>query len=326
MSTFTTGNEIVDAMATMQITGNVIPQIWYKQIRKETGKPDLLAIVLLADIVYWYRPQEVRDETTGQIIGYRKRIAEDLFQRSYDQFANMFGESKRSVQEAIVRLERIGVIRRVFRTIEFNGSKYNNVLYIELFPERLFELTYPKDSNGAVTQKRNRHDTFKGLHPRNNADCTTQECKAPYEKTGEGIPESGRQITKNTTDITTEIILSSSIVPLDLENDEDDDELKKRIGYRKAFEEYQDTAAVLYEEICKDSNSDIAESITEKSFLELCKNITEYSAPIRNLSAYIRTCLSNMAACQKVRRKNPFNRHIKQGYDIAELEKNILAN
>ena len=323
MSTFTTGNEIVDAMATMQITGNVIPQIWYKQIRKETGKPDLLAIVLLADIVYWYRPQEVRDETTGQIIGYRKRIAEDLFQRSYDQFANMFGESKRSVQEAIVRLERIGVIRRVFRTIEFNGSKYNNVLYIELFPKRLFELTYPKDSNGAVTQKRNRHGTFKGLHPRNNAVCTSQECKAPYEKTGEGIPKSVRQITKNTTENTTEIISSSSIVPL--ENDEED-ELKKRIGYKKAFEEYKDTAAVLYEEICKSINTDIAESITEYSFRELCKSISEYSAPIRNLSAYIRTCLSNMAAGQRIKKINSFNRHLKQGYDMAELEKSILAN
>ena len=323
MSTFTTGNEIVDAMATIKITGNVIPQIWYQQIRKETGKPDLLAIVLLADIVYWYRPQEVRDETTGQIIGYRKRIAEDLLQRSYDQFANMFGESKRSVQEAIVRLERIGVIRRVFRTIEFNGSKYNNVLYIELCPERLFELTYPEDSNGAVTQIRNRYSILKGLHPRNNADCDTQECKEPYEKTWEGIPKSVRQITKNNTEITTEIISSSSTVPLD---DEEDDELKKRIGYRKAFYEYADTAAVLYDELQKDSNSDIAESITEKSFFELCKSITEYSAPIRNLSAYIRTCLSNMAAGQKVRRKNPFNRHINQGYDMAEIEKNILAN
>ncbi|MCI7790033.1 MAG: hypothetical protein MR531_04520 [Lachnospiraceae bacterium] len=322
MSTFTTGNEIVDAMASMQITGNVIPQIWYRQIQKDTGKPDLLAIALLADIVYWYRPQEVRDEITGQITGYRKRIAEDLLQRSYDQFAMMFGESKRSVQEAIVRLERIGVIKRVFRTIQFNGSRYNNVLYIELFPKRLFEITYPKGSLEAVTKKCNRCDVKNGLHLQKNADSVTQDCKHTYEKMGEGIQKNGRQITKNITEITTEIISSSSISP---PTDEDDDDFKKQIGYKKAFAVYKDTATALYEEIRSDRSIDKAD-LTEQSFMELCRNVSEYSAPIRNLRPYIRTCLTNMEAGKKVKRKNSFNSHLKQGYDMAELEKNILAN
>lgn len=320
--TFTTGNEIVDAMASMQITGNVIPQIWYRQIQKDTGKPDLLAIALLADIVYWYRPQEVRNEVTGQITGYRKRITEDLFQRSYDQFASMFGETKRSVQEAIVRIEKLGVIKRVFRTVEFNGSRYSNVLYIELFPKRLFELTYPKGDIDTLTKKRNRYHTNNGIHPRKIGESTAQECEHPYEKTEESTPKSGRQITKNTKEITTEIILSSSKSP----SQDDEDDFKKRIDYQRAYMLYGDTAEVIHDELCKNSNSDIAVIVTKQSFAELCKNILEYASPIRNLSAYIRTCLLNMAAGQKITQTNSFNQHMEQEYNMDELEERILAN
>ena len=54
-------NTIVDQMANIVITGNVIPQNWYRAIVKPTGKPYVEAIMILADIVYWYRPTEVRD-------------------------------------------------------------------------------------------------------------------------------------------------------------------------------------------------------------------------------------------------------------------------
>ena len=61
---FETGCSAVDRMGKLQITGNIIPVAWYQTIRKETGKPNLNAIIILADIVYWYRPIEVRDEAS----------------------------------------------------------------------------------------------------------------------------------------------------------------------------------------------------------------------------------------------------------------------
>lgn len=72
-SDFTTGNRTVDRMSRINITGNIIPAAWYKTIRKSTGKPYLNAIVILSDIVYWYRAAEIRDEGSGQFIGFRKR-------------------------------------------------------------------------------------------------------------------------------------------------------------------------------------------------------------------------------------------------------------
>ena len=65
-----TGNQIVDKMMQLGISGNIIPNSWYKTIRYESGKPNLVAITLLSDIVYWYRPQEKRDELTGETIGF----------------------------------------------------------------------------------------------------------------------------------------------------------------------------------------------------------------------------------------------------------------
>ena len=138
-----TGNASVDALAEMNISGNVTPVNWYKTILRENGKPYLLAICVLSEIVYWYRPVEVRDEHSGMTIGYRKKFREDLLQKTYNDFAEQFGESRRSVKAAFDRLEEIGVIRREFRNVETNsGMVLNNVMYIDLCVDKLYTCTY----------------------------------------------------------------------------------------------------------------------------------------------------------------------------------------
>ena len=47
MGYLSSGNQTVDAMGSLNITGNVIPTIWYKTILKENGKLYLLAIAIL---------------------------------------------------------------------------------------------------------------------------------------------------------------------------------------------------------------------------------------------------------------------------------------
>ena len=134
---FNTGNKIVDAMQGISITGNIIPAAWYRRITRENGKPHLLAINLLADIVYWYRPTEIRNEQTGVLEGYKKKFSADLLQRSYADIAEFFGCSKVEATRAVVTLEQLGVIQREFRTLVINGVRCNNVLFIKLLPERL---------------------------------------------------------------------------------------------------------------------------------------------------------------------------------------------
>lgn len=153
MGYLSSGNPIVDAMGTMNITGNVVPTIWYRTVLKENGKPYLLAIAILADIVYWYRPTEVRDQNSGQITGWKKRFSEDILRQSYQYYAELFGESKKTVKTAIDRLEELKVVKRDFRTVSFGeGLISNNVMYLELIPSKVYELTYPEEEPGMDRQ------------------------------------------------------------------------------------------------------------------------------------------------------------------------------
>ncbi len=155
-----TGNASVDAIATMAITGNVIPATWYKTITTASGKADLAAINILSDVLYWYRPSEIRDEATGDIIAYRKRFSADLLQRSYDQLAEHFGLSKRQAKDAVVRLEELGAVRRVFRNVDCGAGMMGNVMFIAIDPAQVLELTYPDQSDDLdpMAKKRHRYD------------------------------------------------------------------------------------------------------------------------------------------------------------------------
>ena len=95
----------VKAMRDMHISGNIVPMQWLKALTFENGKPDFPSILILSDIVYWYRPSEVRDERTGAVIGFKKKFAEDLLRRSYSDLEQTFGISKKQAQHSLKRLE-----------------------------------------------------------------------------------------------------------------------------------------------------------------------------------------------------------------------------
>ncbi len=85
-------------------------------------------------------------------MGYSKRFSSDLLQRSYDQLAELFGCSKGQATDAIVYLEKMGVVQRVFRTQNINGVICSNILYLQLDVTQLKALTYPEEtSQGEVS-------------------------------------------------------------------------------------------------------------------------------------------------------------------------------
>lgn len=181
------GNEIVDMVGRISITGNIIPQIWYKTITHPSGKPYLEAIVILSDIVYWYRPTEVRDERTGEVIAYRKRFKADLLQRSYVDLAQQFGISKREATNAVVALEKIGVVRRHLRTIDVNGTKMANVLFLELVPKALLALTCGEVT--PITFKSDTSHVQKGHLSRSEVTPLTFKSETNTENTTENTTE-----------------------------------------------------------------------------------------------------------------------------------------
>lgn len=155
--------DAVTAIGQISFTGNVTPANWWRHITLPSGRPDQTAITLLSEIVYWYRPAEVRNETTGELTGYRKRFHGDKLQRNYQAFADQFGFSKREATDALKRLRDAGLITLELRTINTTaGSVMSNVLFIGVNPGAIAHITstikeVPQDNKTgtAITLKRN---------------------------------------------------------------------------------------------------------------------------------------------------------------------------
>ncbi|HGP2816258.1 TPA: replication protein [Salmonella enterica] len=150
--------ESVMAIGQINFTGNVTPANWWRHIKLPSGRPDQTAITLLSEIVYWYRPAEVRDETTGALTGYRKRFRGDKLQRSYQAFADQFGFGKRETTDALKRLRDAGLITLELRSVDapgLDGVKMHNVLFVEPVVERIADITNPPSDGTTPTAKRN---------------------------------------------------------------------------------------------------------------------------------------------------------------------------
>ncbi len=143
--------KVVDTIGQMHFEGNITPIVWFKHIKFASGKADTISIAILSDIVYWYRPTIVRDEQTGLPLGNKKKFKADLLQKSYQEYANLFGLTKLQVVRSIERLEKLGLIRRVLRNVTIPSGILSNVLFIELIPDALRLITFSsKSSNGEV--------------------------------------------------------------------------------------------------------------------------------------------------------------------------------
>ncbi len=131
----------VKNIGSLNFEGNVTPIEWFSHIRLPNNKPDLVSIILLSDIVYWYRPTTLRDECSGKIISYRKKFKSDLLQKSYNDLEDLFRLTKDQIKKSLQRLEQLNLIKRVFRHINSQGSSLANVMFIQIFPEQISKIT-----------------------------------------------------------------------------------------------------------------------------------------------------------------------------------------
>lgn len=138
----------VSAIGSLNFEGNIIPIEWFKHIRLPNNKPDLISIFILSDIIYWYRPITIRDELSGRIISYRKKFKSDLLQKGYKDLEEMFGLSRDQIRDSLQRLEKLELIKRIFRNINSQGVSLANVMFIQIFPNKIAEISEKKVSIG----------------------------------------------------------------------------------------------------------------------------------------------------------------------------------
>ena len=137
-----TRNKVVNEISKINFQGNIIPKNWYKVLVNEKGKPNLKAITLLSEIVYWYRASEKRSENTSTV-KYAVKFHADKLQLSYSKIEAEFGFTKEESRAAFEFLESFGLVTREYRTITIDGGVLNNRMYLEPNPDRIKEVTFP---------------------------------------------------------------------------------------------------------------------------------------------------------------------------------------
>ncbi|KPU55810.1 DnaD domain-containing protein [Bacillus wiedmannii] len=192
-------NKKVLKIGQINFRGNVIDHGWFKTLTLDNGKPNIVAITILGEFVYWYKPTEVRIEESSQI-QYKQKFKADMLQKSYQQLADSFGFTKRQVKEACDFLKELGLIKIEFRTIFVNGTRCNNVMYVEPIPEMIQKISVMYWGNDTPpTLKRNRAITSESkrvLHSKGTPS---------YNETEEPLTLERKTNTEITTNITTEI-------------------------------------------------------------------------------------------------------------------------
>ncbi|OAK20819.1 hypothetical protein [Bacillus wiedmannii] len=183
-------NNNVMKIARINLRGNTMDQGWFKHLTLDNGKPYMVAITVLSEIFYWYKPTEIRDEKTNEI-RYRQKFKADKLQKSYQQLADSFGFTKRQVLEACKYLLKRKLILIEFRTIVVNGIRHNNVMYIEPIVENIEKISVLYQDSITLESDTLPHYNEGGSH--------TKKGEAPTLKRGTNTEIT----TKNTTEITT---------------------------------------------------------------------------------------------------------------------------
>ena len=174
----------------LNISGNMIPQTWFNHIKRgKLQKPDLVAMWLLSDILYWYKPIEVRDELSGNFIEYKKKFKENKLQKSYDSYSNLLGIPKKTIKEHFKLLKDLGLISIEFRNIELeNGLKLSNVMYVEPCIKEIEKITYESENKSIPMHQKGTEGIYqKGIHPpikkgNTNTETTTKNTNTENKK------------------------------------------------------------------------------------------------------------------------------------------------
>lgn len=113
---------------------------------------NLPAIMILSEIIFFYRAKIEYDDSTGKVSSISKRFKADKLQRTYQSFAEQFGFSKETATDACKFLKEKGLITVEQRTVvTSSGAKLGNVTFIEPVPKAIHEVTNLDTPYGGIT-------------------------------------------------------------------------------------------------------------------------------------------------------------------------------
>ena len=314
------GNTTVDRLANIQLTGNIIPHSWYKEITFKDGKPHSAAITILSEIVYWYRPKEIYDETTGKLIGYKKKFKYDMLQLGYQQMIDKFGYTDDQVKSGVKKLCELGIIQKELRNIYAAGQTISNVMYLDLNVDKLFEITYPPSAPDSITDSNTTPGGFEtDTVPVYNTIPSHDEIDTLHVLNHGPPPFKPETYTKNTTKTTTNTTTKTSSIYHGMDGDKKYDQyeslIKENIEYDYLMEHLDISARQRVDELLnlilevmvseketimingEDKPSSVVRSVFSKLTREhisyVLQSIADNPSRIHNIKAYLLTSLYN---------------------------------
>ena len=108
-------NKAESKLNKISITGNIIPSNWYHTLLRPCGKSDTTAIAILSELVFLHRYNGATE-----------------FQLNFSYFARKFNFGLSQVKDAVVRLEKLSLLKRDLRTVIVQGRRFTNEMFLLL--------------------------------------------------------------------------------------------------------------------------------------------------------------------------------------------------
>lgn len=108
-----------------KIRGNLIPNSWYKIILTDSGKPDLVSITILSEVFFKHR--------MGNMPSGHWKV-------QYSYFEAKFGFSRVQIRHSLIRLEKLGLLKREITTEVIGFCKYGGTMSLLFFEKALLKL------------------------------------------------------------------------------------------------------------------------------------------------------------------------------------------
>lgn len=115
VSNINKSNEKVNISAYSLEPGNIVPHNWYHTLLRPCGKSDTTAITILSELLFLHRYNGATE-----------------FQLNFAYFARKFNFGLSQVKDAVIRLEKLSLLKRDLRTIIVQGRRFTNEMFLLL--------------------------------------------------------------------------------------------------------------------------------------------------------------------------------------------------
>jgi len=112
-------------------TGNIVPHNWYHDLTRPCGKSDTTAIAILSELVFLHRYNGATE-----------------FQLNFGYFARKFNFGLSQVKDAVVRLEKLLLLKRDLRTVVIHGRAFVNEMFLILNIQNVLKLNPHHKTSG----------------------------------------------------------------------------------------------------------------------------------------------------------------------------------